>query len=31
MKCRICNSEDLSLVLDLGDQPWGNNFLKKMS
>ena len=29
MKCRICNSEDLSLVLDLGDQPWGNNFLKK--
>lgn len=29
MKCRICDSEDLSLVLDLGDQPWGNNFLKK--
>ena len=28
MKCRICDSESLDLVFDLGDQPWGNNFLK---
>ena len=27
MNCRCCNSEDLKLVLDLGDQPWGNNFI----
>ncbi len=25
--CRVCDSEDLELVLDLGQQPWGNNFL----
>lgn len=29
MKCRVCDSEDLELVIDLGMQPWGNNFLKK--
>ncbi len=28
MKCRICDSEKLELVFDLGLQPWGNNFLK---
>jgi 2-polyprenyl-3-methyl-5-hydroxy-6-metoxy-1,4-benzoquinol methylase len=28
MKCRICESENLDLVFDLGNQPWGNNFLK---
>ena len=27
MKCRCCGSEKLDLVLDLGDQPWGNNFI----
>ena len=27
MNCRICNSVDLELVIDLGDQPWCNNFL----
>ncbi len=27
MKCRICESKNLDLVFDLGDQPWGNNFL----
>ncbi len=29
MKCRICDSEDLVPVLDLGLQPWGNHFLTK--
>ena len=29
MKCRICDSEDFDLVVDLGDQPWCNNFLSK--
>jgi len=29
MKCRVCGSENLELVIDLGNQPWGNNFLKK--
>jgi len=28
MKCRICDSQDLELTIDLGKQPWGNNFLK---
>lgn len=27
MKCRVCDSEKLKLAIDLGDQPWGNNFL----
>lgn len=27
--CRICSSKDLELVLDLGNQPWCNNFLTK--
>ncbi|NVK33310.1 MAG: methyltransferase domain-containing protein [Rhodobacteraceae bacterium] len=27
MKCRVCDGTDLEPVLDLGDQPWCNNFL----
>ena len=27
--CRICNKNDLIQVIDLGKQPWGNNFLNK--
>ena len=29
MKCRICLSKNLSKILDLGKQPWCNDFLKK--
>ena len=29
MKCRSCKSENLELILDLGDQPWCNDFLTK--
>ncbi len=29
MKCRVCDAEDFSLILDLGMQPWGNHFLNK--
>jgi len=29
MICRVCDSKKLELVLDLGNQPWGNHFLKK--
>src|SRR5262245_46848355 len=29
MICRVCDSNDLELVIDLGEQPWSNNFLKK--
>lgn len=29
MRCRVCNLTDLELVIDLGEQPWCNNFLKK--
>lgn len=29
MKCRVCDSEHLELAVDLGNQPWCNNFLKK--
>ena len=29
MSCRICDSTNLELVVDLGKQPWCNNFLKK--
>lgn len=28
MRCRICESNELSQVLDLGVQPWANHFLK---
>lgn len=27
--CRVCDSRDLVPVIDLGDQPWGNHFIKK--
>jgi hypothetical protein len=27
--CRSCSSEHLKLIIDLGEQPWCNNFLKK--
>ena len=27
--CRVCDSRRLEPVIDLGDQPWGNHFLKK--
>ena len=29
MKCRVCESNTLECVLELGDQPWCNNFLTK--
>ncbi len=28
MNCRVCDSTDLERVLDLGEQPWCNHFLK---
>jgi SAM-dependent methyltransferase len=28
MICRVCDSSNLELALDLGMQPWANNFLK---
>ena len=28
MKCRGCTAEKLELILDLGDQPWCNDFLE---
>jgi glycosyltransferase involved in cell wall biosynthesis/SAM-dependent methyltransferase len=27
--CRVCDSQDLRRVLDLGEQPWCNNFLRE--
>lgn len=27
MQCRVCDANQLDLVLDLGQQPWGNHFL----
>lgn len=29
MICRVCDSTSLELVVDLGNQPWCNHFLKK--
>ncbi len=29
MNCRICDSTNLELAIDLGQQPWCNHFLKK--
>lgn len=29
MECRVCDSRELEEVLDLGMQPWGNNFLQE--
>lgn len=28
MKCRVCDCEQLEPVIDLGDQPWCNHFLR---
>lgn len=27
MQCRVCDGSDVVTVINLGDQPWGNNFL----
>ena len=29
MKCKSCGSEKISSILDLGNHPWCNNFLKE--
>ncbi|WP_353432677.1 class I SAM-dependent methyltransferase [Polynucleobacter sp. MWH-UH23A] len=29
MLCRVCDSQNLEPVIDLGDQPWCNNFLSE--
>jgi SAM-dependent methyltransferase len=29
INCRVCDSQNLEPVIDLGNQPWCNNFLKK--
>ena len=29
MNCRICNYSELISTINLGKQPWGNNFLEK--
>src|SRR5690348_11708406 len=29
MNCRVCDSTKLERVVDLGEQPWCNHFLKK--
>ncbi|MEW6540781.1 MAG: class I SAM-dependent methyltransferase [Bacillota bacterium] len=29
MQCRVCDSTNLELAIDLGFQPWANHFLKK--
>lgn len=29
MVCRVCDSTHLEMVIDLGEQPWCNHFLKK--
>lgn len=29
MICRVCDSQNLKMVLDLGNQPWCNDFLSK--
>ena len=29
MKCRICSNKSFKQIIDLGKQPWGNDFLKK--
>ena len=28
-ECRICSGSELVPVIDLGEQPWANNFLTK--
>lgn len=29
MKCRVCSKKKFKQIIDLGNQPWGNDFLKK--
>lgn len=29
MQCRVCDGKNLELVINLGEQPWCNHFLKK--
>src|SRR3990170_7495953 len=29
MNCRICDSTQIELAIDLGDHPWANHFLRK--
>lgn len=29
MKCRVCDSTNLERVIDLGQQPWRNDFIRK--
>ena len=29
MQCRVCDSQNLEQVIDLGNQPWCNNFLSE--
>ena len=29
MECRVCNSKNLELTINLGLHPWANNFLRK--
>jgi SAM-dependent methyltransferase len=29
MQCRVCDSGDLELAVDLGQQPWANHFLRE--
>lgn len=29
MRCRVCDKENLELVIDLGEQPWCNHFLRQ--
>src|SRR3972149_7873268 len=29
MNCRVCDSKNIELAIDLGSQPWANHFLKK--
>ena len=28
LKCRVCDETDFETILDLGDQPWGNGFIR---
>ncbi|NDE53870.1 MAG: hypothetical protein EB069_04620, partial [Actinobacteria bacterium] len=27
--CRVCGSRSLESAIDLGEQPWGNHFLRR--
>ena len=27
LNCRVCDEVQFDLILDLGDQPWGNGFI----